>query len=73
MNNLISPAMSFGERKISINRTISILAKNKVEVNEDEATIILDFLYHIAVTFHKHESAKICSNLKETSKRRKLA
>lgn len=73
MNNLTNPAMNFRERKVSINRTISILAKNKVEVNEDEAAIILDFLCHIATVFHKHDSVKICSNLKKTSKRRKLA
>jgi hypothetical protein len=65
MNNLIDSATNFRERKVSVKRTISILAKNKVEVNEDEAVVILDFLYHMAATFHKNDSAKIRSYLKE--------
>lgn len=40
--------MNFIERKISVNKAISLLAKNSVKVNEKEADIILDFLYLIA-------------------------
>ena len=40
--------MNFIERKISVNKAISLLAKNNVKVNEKEADIILDFLYLIA-------------------------
>jgi len=35
-----------------------MLAKNNIEVNEDEATLILDFLYHIAATFQKYNNTK---------------
>jgi hypothetical protein len=44
----ITNNMNFIERKISVNKAISLLAKNNAEVNEKEADIILDFLYLIA-------------------------
>lgn len=37
--------MSFIDRKISVNRAIVILAKNGIEIGDEEAAVILDFLY----------------------------
>lgn len=47
MNKLIYTTHNFGDRKISIKRAIAILAKNKIRVDENEATIILNILYII--------------------------
>lgn len=67
MNNLLSDSTNFTVRKISLKRAIEILAKNKIEVNENEAAIILDFLYHIAQNYYKHDEHKKMSNLKGKS------
>ncbi len=37
---------------------IEILAKNNIEVNDYEDAIMLDFLYHIAQNYNKHEAHK---------------
>lgn len=52
----------FNVRNISLKRAAEILAKNKIEINDCEATIILDFLYHIDLNHNKHEAY----NKKET-------
>lgn len=49
-------ATNFNKRKITVQRAIQILSRNKIDVNEDEAAIILDFLYHIAKTYKKPEN-----------------
>lgn len=45
--------MSFIDKKVSIARAIAILARNGLEVGEDEADTILDFLYLIAKNHSK--------------------
>lgn len=50
--------MKFQEKKVSIKSAITILAKNKIDVNTDEAVIILDLLYLIAKTYKKTEYGK---------------
>jgi hypothetical protein len=67
MNNLLSGSANFTVKKVSLKGAIKILAKNRVEVNEDEAAIILDFLYHIAQSYYKHDAHKKMSNLKGKS------
>ena len=54
MNNLLSDSNNFTVRNISLKRAVEILAKSKIEINDCEAAIILDFLYHIA---HIHNKA----------------
>ena len=56
MNNLLSDNTNFRVRNISLKRAVEILAKNNIEVNDCETTIILDFLYHIAQNHNKCEA-----------------
>lgn len=58
MNETIYKTTNFRDKKISVKHAIAMLAKNSIEVNEGEATLILDFLYHIAATFQKHINTK---------------
>jgi len=37
--------MKFQKKKVLVKNAITILAKNKIEVNTSEAVIILDLLY----------------------------
>ncbi len=39
---------AFSNRRVSIDQAIKILRRNGIQVNEDQARIILDFLYLIA-------------------------
>jgi len=61
MNETIYKTTNFRDKKISVKHAIALLAKNNIEVNEDEAALILDFLYHIAAPFQKYNYTK--SNL----------
>jgi len=54
---------NFTDRKISLKRAVAILAKNYIEVNDSEAAIILNFLYHIAQNDNQDKVQKI-GNLK---------
>lgn len=40
--------MDFIDRKVSDSKAIALLAKNGIEVDDEEAAIILSFLYFIA-------------------------
>lgn len=64
--------MNFIDKKVSVKRAISILAKNGVQVDGDEATVILDFLYLLAKNYNKPETEKK-SNPNEKSNSRKNA
>jgi hypothetical protein len=44
---------AFSNRRITIDRAIEILRRNGIQTNEDQATIILDFLYLIAKIMSK--------------------
>ena len=59
--------MNFIERKISVKRAISVLAKNGIEVDDSEASVILDFLYLIAKNYSKKEEVENTLNTKEKS------
>lgn len=45
--------MIFLDKKVSIKRAITILAKNGIDVDDDEATVIVDFLYIMAKNYKK--------------------
>jgi len=47
--------MLFSSRKVSTNQAIKVLKRNGIQVNEDQATVILDFLYLIAKTYSSVE------------------
>nr|WP_199159127.1 hypothetical protein [Pedobacter sp. ASV2] len=47
--------MKFQEKKMSIKRATSILAKNNIIVDEYEANAILNFLYLIARNCKKYK------------------
>jgi hypothetical protein len=64
MNNLLSGGTSFRVINISLKHAGEILAKNNIEVNDRETAIILDFLYHIAQNYNKHEAHKKILTLK---------
>lgn len=55
-NNLIYRSSNFIDRKISVKRAITILAKNGIEVDDNEVEVILSFLYLVAKTYNKHNS-----------------
>lgn len=59
--------MNFIERKISVKRAISILAKNGIVVDEREADVILDFLYLVAKNYNKIEEVQNDQNPKKKS------
>jgi hypothetical protein len=59
--------MNFIERKISVKRAISVLAKNGIEVDDSEASVILDFFYLIAKNYSKKEEVENAHNPKEKS------
>lgn len=63
--------MNFIERKISVKRAISVLAKNGIEVDDSEASVILDFLYLIAKNYGKNEEVENAHNPKEKSNSQK--
>ena len=58
MNKLLSDSTNFTDRKISLKRAVAILAKNNIEVNESEAAVILNFLYHIAQNYNQHKTQR---------------
>ena len=49
---------SFSARRVSINQATRILRDNGIRVDEDEAVIILDFLYLLANSFKKADSVE---------------
>lgn len=51
--------MNFTDKKVSVKRAIAILAKNGIEVDNDEATVIVDFLYLMAKNYKKYGEEKM--------------
>ena len=51
--------MNFTDKKVSVRRAITILAKNGIEVDDDEAMVIVDFLYLMAKNHTKEKVEKI--------------
>ncbi|GIQ61298.1 hypothetical protein Flavo103_44330 [Flavobacterium collinsii] len=56
--------MDFVDRKVSVNRAIVMLAKNGIDVDDSEATVILDFLYFISKNCNEPEEEKDVGTLK---------
>lgn len=42
---------NFVERKITVEKAISILGRNGIKIDDLEASVILDMLYHLASSF----------------------
>jgi len=70
MINSNDPLTNFTDKKVSIKRAIAIMAKNNIQVNENEAGIIVDFLYNIAKTY-SFDNDKKGYNLKWRSNQQK--
>ncbi len=47
---------AFSSRRVSVDQAIRILRRNGIQANEDQARIILDFLYLIAKAISKPEA-----------------
>lgn len=47
---------AFSNRRISIDQAIRVLRRNGIQASEDQARIILDFLYLMAKTISKLET-----------------
>lgn len=45
---LLSGNQYFKERKVTIDKAVEVLAKSNIEVDKDEAAVILNFLYLVA-------------------------
>jgi len=56
--------MSFIDKKVSDKRAIAILAKNGIQVSEEEADVILDFLYLVAKNYNKLEERQGAESLR---------
>lgn len=51
--------MNFIDKKVSVKRAITILAKNGIDVNDDEITVIIDFLYLMSKNYNKEKEEKV--------------
>ena len=56
--------MNFIDRKVSVNRAIAILAKSGIEIGDEEAAVILDFLYLISKNHNNPKEEKSTETLK---------
>jgi len=63
--------MNFIDKKASVKRAMSLLAKNGIQVDDAEASVILEFLYIIAKNYNKHRANQNAPDLKENSNLRK--
>ncbi|MCD0489968.1 hypothetical protein LPB86_17125 [Pedobacter sp. MC2016-14] len=63
--------MNYTDKKISDKRAIAILAKNGIQVDDEEAVIILEFLYLVSKNLSKNKEEKNVGILKEKSNFRK--
>ena len=55
--------MNFIDRKVSVKTAIATLAKNGIQVDEVEGTVILDFLYLMAKNQKRSEEDKTIETL----------
>jgi|GEM_PF-1043665 len=49
----------FTNRRVSIGQAVSILTRNGIQIDEEQAKIVLDFLYLIAKTIPKDQQLVI--------------
>ncbi|WP_407484591.1 PTS sugar transporter subunit IIBC [Elizabethkingia miricola] len=61
--------MNFNNKKVSVKKVTAVLAKNDIQVNDDEAAVILDFLYLMAKNY---KEAKEEQNLESLGRNRTL-
>ncbi|MFS2188916.1 recombinase family protein [Mucilaginibacter sp. Mucisp84] len=64
---------NFKDKGVSIKRAVAILAKNEIEVDDEEASTILNFLYQIATAYNSLDDSESASTFNEKSNRRKSA
>ncbi|MGB6093342.1 MAG: PTS sugar transporter subunit IIBC [Moheibacter sp.] len=50
--------MNFIDKKVSVKQAITILAKNGIQVDDEETAVILDFLYFMAKNYKKTEEGR---------------
>lgn len=50
--------MNFIDKNVSVKQAIIILAKNGIQINENEATIILELLYLVSKNYNKPKEEK---------------
>ncbi|WP_130736794.1 PTS sugar transporter subunit IIBC [Flavobacterium sp. J27] len=50
--------MGFIDKKVSIKHAITALAKNGIVINDNEAAVILDFLYFMSKNYNKPKDGK---------------
>ena len=62
--------MNFIDKKVFVRRAITILAKNGIEVDDDEPNVIVDFRY-LMTKNHTKEKVEKMSKPKEKSNFRK--
>lgn len=62
MNLVYKDTKNFGDKKVSTKQVIAILAKNNIKVDEEEATVILSFLYIVAKINDHIQREGICRN-----------
>jgi hypothetical protein len=55
--------MTFIDKKVSVKQAVAILTKNGIRVDENEASIILDFLYLMAKTYKAKRSIRKANGL----------
>jgi hypothetical protein len=65
--------MNFIDNKTSVKQAMSILAKNGIQVDDTEASVILEFLHIIAKNYNKHKANQNAPYLKENSNLEKTA
>jgi hypothetical protein len=56
--SLYGKTKDFSSKKVSVTQAIKVLKRNGIEVGEDQASVILDFLYLLAKTFKNAENTK---------------
>lgn len=54
MEDTIYRTPNFIDKRISPKKAVEILEQNDVQVSEEEAVVILDFLYVIAKTYNRN-------------------
>lgn len=62
MNPVYKNTQGFVEKKVSTKQAVAILEKNGIKAGEDEAAIILNFLYMIAKV-HSKPKNEICTEI----------
>ncbi len=63
--SLYQKTKTFSSKKVSVTQAIKVLKRNGIEVGEDQAALILDFLYLLAKTFKNVEKTEDNMSLKK--------